>query len=337
MTPNYVQYAFLGGLRQDYFITHDGRSHQGILGGNAVFAAVGARIWSDSVGIISRVGVNFPSEWLHDLEQHGVATKGIIVLPEAMDTRTFYAYLSTEERVDTNPASHYLRINQPLPKDLVGYHSSTERQDDRRAFGPLALRPGDLPEEIKEARAVHLAPDAFLSHSSIPYHLRELDVPLITLDPGERYMEPGFRDELQVIVSGLDAFLPSEAEARAYFRPRAMNLWEMSEVFGAMGCRFVIIKCGARGQILWVQETGTRMRIPAYPANVRDVTGAGDSFCGGFLVGLDRTGDPVEAALYGSVSASLTIEGTGALYALQVLPELVAARLESLRPLVKRV
>jgi ribokinase len=68
-----------------------------------------------------------------------------------------------------------------------------------------------------------------------------------------------------------------------------------------------------------------------------DVYGAGDSYCGGFLVGLDQTGDIVEAALRGSVSASIVIEGTGAYYALDVLPELAEARLQSLRPAVKRV
>jgi ribokinase len=46
------------------------------------------------------------------------------------------------------------------------------------------------------------------------------------------------------------------------------------------------------------------------------VTGAGDSFCGGFMVGLATTGDPIRAALYGTVSASFAIEGYGALYAL---------------------
>jgi ribokinase len=70
---------------------------------------------------------------------------------------------------------------------------------------------------------------------------------------------------------------------------------------------------------------------------VRDVTGAGDSFCGGFVVGLSQTGDLVESALMGSVSASLTIEGSGALYALGAAPGLKEARLEYLRGGVKRI
>ena len=47
-----------------------------------------------------------------------------------------------------------------------------------------------------------------------------------------------------------------------------------------------------------------------------DVTGAGDSFCGGFLVGLARSGDCYYAARQGLVSSSLVIEGYGATYAL---------------------
>jgi ribokinase len=70
---------------------------------------------------------------------------------------------------------------------------------------------------------------------------------------------------------------------------------------------------------------------------VRDVTGAGDAYCGGFMVGLSETGDPVEAALRGAISASITVEGIGATYALGTTPGLAEARLRSLRDSVRRV
>ena len=206
------------GLREDYCITPEGRAYLGVIGGNAVFAAVGARLWTDSIGLVSRVGSNYPSGWITKLEDHGFNTDGIKVLPDPQDTRTFYAYLSTEERVDTNPAAHFLRINKPLPKELIEYKSSTEYQDDRKAFGPLAIRPDDLPTWIAGVRGVHLAPSDFLTHTTLPYRLAELGVPIISLDPSERYMEPDFRHDLPLILSGITAFLPSEADARAFFR-----------------------------------------------------------------------------------------------------------------------
>jgi sugar/nucleoside kinase (ribokinase family) len=337
MVPSPYRYAFLGGLREDYFITHDNRVYLGVLGGNAVYAASGARLWTDSIGIVSRVGCNFPAKWLDQLTSAGFNTDGIHVLPDPQDTRTFYAYLSPEERVDTNPAAHFLRIKHPLPKELVDYRSSTEDQDNRATFGSLALRPTDLPKAISDVSAAHIAPADYLTHTTLPLRLREHGVKLVTLDPSERYMDPTFRDELQVVISGLDAFLPSEAEARSYYHPTKMHVWEMAEAFSSMGCHYVIIKCGAGGQRVWDGIAKRRWHVPSYPAQVKDVTGAGDAFCGGFLIGLDQTGDVVEAALRGSISASITVEGSGALYALDTLPELVEARLEALRPLAKQV
>ena len=80
-----------------------------------------------------------------------------------------------------------------------------------------------------------------------------------------------------------------------------------------------------------------RWEIPAYPARVADPTGAGDAFCGGFLAGYSRNYDPLEGVLYGNVSASLKLEGSGAFYPLDVLPGLAIARLNALKDMVREV
>ena len=56
-----------------------------------------------------------------------------------------------------------------------------------------------------------------------------------------------------------------------------------------------------------------------------------------FLAGYRQTYDPVQAALYGNISASLVVEGVGPFYALDTLPGLPEARLEALRQSVRRV
>ena len=337
MKKPHSKFAFLGGMREDYCITHEDIVICDVLGGNAVYSAVGARIWVSPVSLVSRIGINFPREWIKDLQEAGIITGGVKILDDIQNTCTFFAYLSPDDRVDTNPPSHFHRVNHPLPKALIDYQSSTDGQESRNKFGPLAIRPSDLPQTISNTIAVHLAPADYLSHATIPQTLRDSGVQIITLDPSIRYMDPTFRRDLPTIVHGLDAFIPSVQEARAYFTAQKMDVWEMAEVFGGMGARFVIIKRGPGGQCLWDKNAKQRWQIPAYPAQVRDATGAGDSFCGGFIVGLSQTGDPVEAALRGSVSASLTIEGSGALFALGAAPGLKEARLEYLRGGVKRI
>lgn len=331
------EYVFIGGLREDYCITHDGGVHLGILGGNAVYSAVGARIWSSAAGIVGRVGKTFPGEWLDELQHAGINVKGVTVLPEPHSNLTFYAYLTEEDRVDTNPASHFLRAGHPLPKQLLDYQSSTEGQDMRQGFAPLAVRPSDIDFPQGQYRGAHLAPADYMTHVTVPQHLRDLGVDLITLDPSERYMQPAINQDLPGILREIDAFLPSEAEARSVFKPDELEPGEMLEAFGAMGCRYVVIKRGIKGQLVWDEATKQCFSIPAYPSRVRDVTGAGDAFCGGFLVGLSETGDVIEASLRGNISASMTIEGTGATFALDALPGIAQARLDALRPSVKKL
>jgi len=325
------KYLFLGGIREDYCITHTNRAISGALGGNAIYSAVGGRIWSDSVGILGRIGSNFDRAKLERIEQAGVDTSNVCALSESLSTITFYAYISPEERVDVNPALHYRRINNPIPKELLAYRSSTEGQGNRESFTPLAIRPTDIPQSLNGIQGVHLAPADYLSHVTVPPRFQGDAIHWITLDPSIRYMTPDFKRDLPTLLTGIDVFLPSELEAREYFYQGIMDTWEMAEAFSEMGPRFVVIKQGQRGQALWDRDSNRRWLIPAYPSKIRDVTGAGDAFCGGFLVGINETQDPVEASLRGSVSSSLVVEGSGALYALGAAPGLKQARLSALR------
>jgi hypothetical protein len=53
------------------------------------------------------------------------------------------------------------------------------------------------------------------------------------------------------------------------------------------------------------------------------------------MVGLQETGDSIEAALLGTISASFVIEDFGALHAMEVSTEVAQERLAYLRPRVQ--
>lgn len=337
MPHAHLEFVTVGGLREDYFITSANEAHLREIGGNALYAAVGARLWAEQVGLCARVGENYPKDWLDKIETQGIDTVGVKVVPGHQDTRTFYAYLSPDERVDIDPAAHFARIGQPLPAELANYLTSTEGQADRNGFPPLAVRPSEIPAHYYNATGFHLSPAEFLVHHTLPVQLRGRNVRHITCDPSVRYMTPEFAEEVKGLVKGLSAFLPSEMEVRAFFGNGVKDLWEAAEAFGAMGTKCVVIKLGARGQYVYDVEAKRKWHVPAYTVRMRDVTGAGDAYCGGFLVGLARTHDPLEAALYGSISASLVIEGPGAFYALASSPALAEARRQSLRAAVRTI
>jgi sugar/nucleoside kinase (ribokinase family) len=298
--------------------------------------------WQDSsrlgqVGLLARVGEDYPQEWLDDFARRGFDVRGVRILPEAIDLRSFYAYTDRQTRLSDDPLAHFARLGLPFPKALLGYRPPAPGQDSRTRLGPTSLRQSDIPPDYLDAGAAHLCPLDFLTHTLLPAILRQSGFTTLTMDPSPGSMNPIFWNDVPALVNGLTAFLPAEAEIRALFHGRSADLWEMAEALAVYDCELVVIKRGESGQLLYDSSTRSRWEIPAYPARLVDPTGAGDAFCGGFVAGYRRAYDPLEAALSGNISASLAVEGHGPFYAMDALPGLARARLEALREAVRKI
>ena len=370
MDPTFV---IAGQLHRDYLLPSQGRPLIDVPGGNLLYAAAGLGVWprtgtgtaspraktwttppragtgtassrtgtgttpESSLGLLARVGEDYPREWLRSFEKRGWDTRGIHILPEALDLRYFQATLPDQTVQRSNPVPHFARLGLTFPKSLLGYQWPAEPDGNRKTPHPASPRPTDIPPDYLYTRAIHLCPLDYLTGNRLTSTFREASVTTLTLDPSAAYMAAGTFEEVRILLHGLTAFLPSEEELRALFWGLTDDLWQMAEALGDCGCEFIIVKRGARGQMLYDAVSKKRWEIPAYPSRLVDVTGAGDSFCGGFLAGYQQTYDPVRGVLYGSVSASLTIEGSGAFHALEALPGLAQARLDSLAGIVRQI
>jgi sugar/nucleoside kinase (ribokinase family) len=333
----YPTFVIAGRLRRDYLLPPVGRPLLDVPGGDLLYAAAGAAVWEPNVGLLARIGEDYPHEWLRAFEQRGLDTRGICILPERLDLCYFLAYLDPQTPQQTNPVAHFARLGLPYPKALLGYQPPAEAQDDRRNVAPASPRPADIPKDYLDAGAVHLCPMEYATHNRLIPAFRQERGAALTLDPGAAVMTPAAWPDLCRLLHGLTAFLPSEEELRALFWGQRADLWEMAEEVARQGCELVVVKRGGLGQLLYEGAARRRWEIPAYPTARRDPTGAGSSFCGGFLAGYKQTYDPLRAVLYGNVSASLTIEGSGAFHALEALPGLAQARLASLAGIVRAV
>jgi sugar/nucleoside kinase (ribokinase family) len=339
MAASSIRCVIAGQLKRDFALVPNGKVLLDVPGGNIGYAAAGYAVWSpaDQLGLIARIGEDFPREWIQEIKRRGYDIQGINILPEAIDLRSFYVYTDMYTRVNEDPAVHFTRLQQPFPKALLNYTRPGTSYDSRTHLTATSLRQSDVPADYLEANSAHLCPIDYLTHMLLPAVLRQGGFTTVTLDPSVGTMTPTFWDDIPALVTGLTAFLPNEDEIRTLFHGRSTDLWQMMEAIGEYGCEFVVVKRGERGQYLYDRATRTRWEIPAYPARVADPTGAGDAFCGGFLAGYKQTFEPVQAALYGSVSASLAIEGSGFFYALDALPGLAQGRLEALKTGIRKV
>lgn len=327
------EFLVFGQLTREYLLPPTGNPRLDVAGGSLLYAASGLRVWESSIGLVARVGNDYPREWLNKCMAYGFDTSGIKILPSNLDVREFISYTESFEISRINPVTQFARREMTFPKSLLGYQPPDERKVDEA--GTLIVT--DIPDSYLTARGALICPMDLVPQTQLIAGMKRGEVHTFVLEPAAASMTPTARRELPALLNGVTAFLTSQEELKNLFWGETHDLWKMAEWVSMYGCEYVVIKCGARGQLLYDAKTKRKWEIPAYPARLADPIGAGDAFNGGFLAGYCKHYDPVEGVLYGNISASLKLEGSGALYPLDVLPGLAEARLHVLRDMVREV
>lgn len=327
------QFLVFGNLTREYLLPAVGQPRLDVAGGDLLYAAAGLRVWESNVGLVGRVGDDYPRAWLNECKRRGFDTSGIKILPQALDVREFVSYTESFELSELNPITHFARRGMTFPKALLGYQPLEERATEEA--GRLVIT--DIPEDYLSARAALICPMDLTTQNQLIAGLKRGNTHTFLLDPLRATMTPKAKRELPALLNGVTALLLSQEELRNLFWGETHDLWEMAEAVSMYGCEYVVIKCGAQGQLLYISSNKRRVEIPAYPARIADPTGAGYAFDGGFLAGYCKNYDPLEGVFYGSVSSSLKLEGSGAFYLLDVLPGLADARLNAVKGLAREV
>lgn len=327
------QFLIFGHLTREYLLPASGPPRLDVPGGSLLYAAAGLRIWESDIGLVGRVGDDYPRAWLNECKARGLDTAGIQILPQPLDVREFIAFTETREASRINPITHFSRHGLTFPKSLLGYQPPEDRSSDEAR----RLLVTDIPDDYLSARAALICPMGLSIQNQLIAGLKRGNTHTFVIDPSAEDMKVSAKRKLPAFLNGVTALLLSQEKLRNLFWGETHDLWEMAESVSLYGVEYVVIKCGAQGQLLFVADTKRKIQIPAYPARIADQTGAGDAFNGGFLAGYCKNYDPLEGVLHGSVSASLKLEGAGAFYPLDVMPGLAEARLNAVRGLVRDV
>jgi sugar/nucleoside kinase (ribokinase family) len=199
----------------------------------------------------------------------------------------------------------------------------------------LAEAPPAVPNEFKDSRYVFLANTA----PALQFELLEQVEPgaFVAADTMNCWIE-GRLDDLKTLLRRIDCLIINDDEARTLAAER--NLPVAGEKILGMGPRTVIIKKGEAGSIMFGGD-GRVFILPAFPASqVKDPTGAGDSFAGGLMGYLAQQGkrdfESLKTAIaYGTVTASFTIADFSLQGLAAVTKNDIDGRLETLRKLTQ--
>lgn len=191
------------------------------------------------------------------------------------------------------------------------YHDTmNEALTDNVELNVLAEAPPTVPAEYKDSKYVFLANTAPALQMQL---LEQIDAPAFVAADTMNCWIQGHTAQLKELLKKIDCLIINSDEARAM--TSTANLIKAGEAILTMGPKVVVIKKGDSGSIMCSAD-GDRFILPAFPASeVKDPTGAGDSFAGGlmgYLASQHGGGKPdfdtlKTAIAYGTVVASFTI------------------------------
>ena len=248
-----------------------------VLGGSATFFSTAASYFT-SVDLIAVVGEDFPPEHLAFLKSRGVDVTGLERRPGA----TFRW---------KGEYTHQLNEAHTLDTKLNVFETFRPRIPDAYR-SPDLLFLGNIDPELQLD---------VLQKLSRP--------PLVACDTMNFWIN-GKRDALWRVLEQVDILIINDGEARALGEDS--NLVKVAKKVLARGPKHLIIKRGEYGVLMFNEKQV--FGAPAFPLeDVRDPTGAGDTFAGGFLGYLTATGNRSleafkQAIIFGSVMASFTVE-----------------------------
>ncbi len=273
-----VKAVILGSIALDSLETPFGKA-ENALGGSATYASTAASLFTD-VGIIGIVGRDFPEEHVKFLESRGIDLKGM----EKAEGKTLYW-----------KGKYGFDINAPETLDIQ--------------LNVLADFKPKVPDEYKDADFLFLGNLDPSIQKSVLEQMNKRPK-LVVSDTMNFYIEKD-REAVLEMVKLSDIALMNDGEARQLFK--TTNLIKAAREILKLDSGLAIIKKGEHGAVFLTENEF--FSAPGYPLeNVRDPTGAGDSFAGTLTGYLAKTGDLSpenirRALIYASSVASFNAEG----------------------------
>jgi sugar/nucleoside kinase (ribokinase family) len=255
-----------------------------IVGGAATYASLAASYFARKIAIVSVVGDDFPKPFIKELNGHGINTDGLQI--KAGQNSFFWSGryhndMNTRDTLDT-------QLNVLADFDPVVPENS--KNADFLMLGNLMpqLQKKVLDQMTKRPK-------------------------LVVMDTMNFWMDTQW-DALMEVIPNVDVLSINDEEARQM--AKEYSLRKAANKILQTGIKFLIIKKGEHGALLF-NKAGDVFFAPALPLEeVFDPTGAGDTFAGGFIGYLARTGDisfdnMKRAIIHGSAMASFTVEKFG--------------------------
>ncbi len=275
-TPDYLA---IGSIIIDDIVYPDGRTSMGVLGGGGSHAAYGIAFTGEKPALVGMVGEDLPADIRARLEAD-FDTAGLVW--------THHPQMRGWQIFEWSGLRNEIFRVEVIEPFMYGPAADSPHVPFERVRGFTLLR---APEHVAGWRARF--PDSVLLWEPVRVFMLSAD--------HEAFLKG---------ISQADIVSPNLHEAQTMY-----GLEDELDIMRQMladGVNAAAIRMGELGSLVARNGDAAAHYIPAVEvADVVDQTGAGNTYCGGFLVGYCRERDVAAAGCYGAAAASFTLEEVG--------------------------
>lgn len=272
----------IGSVAFDAIETPFGKTDK-IVGGAASYIALSSSFFYHNINLVAVVGDDFPNDFIAKLNHRGVDTEGLQI---KLGEKSFF--WSGKYHNDMNSRDTLI-----TDLNVLG------------TFDPI------IPENYQDCKFLMLG-NLLPSVQSLVIERLNNKPAFIAMDTMNFWMDVAM-DDLRKTLTMVDLLIINDEEARQL--SGEYSLLKASRIIRNMGPKYLIIKKGEHGALLFHEKE--IFYCPALPLEeVFDPTGAGDTFAGGFMGYLAKSGEisfnnMKKAVVYGSAMASFCVEKFG--------------------------
>lgn len=262
----------------------DGTVVHNILGGGGPQGAFGARLWSDSVGILTRSGTDIDLDPQETLKGIDVDLEGWVQYADlpTMQSGMFYdenEYMTPEKMADLEQ----------------------EKEIRLENFKKMLARDISLPVSYSKPKVIHLITEYPHEHMAEVARQLKRNGSILSLEPLIDFRNWSNRDEMIEFSKEADIVTPDWPSASKI--ANSDDPLEVMKYWSSLGPSLIAVRHGKHGSYTWDTKQDQFWHIPPVPVKAVDPTGAGNSYGGGLAVGWHQTNDARHSGCYGSVSA----------------------------------
>jgi len=279
-----LDYVIYGKIIIDTIGLLDGSVVHGILGGGGPQGAFGARLWSDSVGILTRTGTDIDPDPVQVLQDIKVDLNGWVKYSD----------------IPTMRGGMFYDENEIMTAQKLALRE--QDQETRRAnFVKILSRNIELPPAYAKPKLIHLITE--YPHENMSDIAREMRTngTILSLEPLIDFRNWSNKDEMTAFLNEVDIATPDWPSASGI--AGSDDPLEVMRYWSKLGPSLIAVRNGRFGSYAWDREHDQFWHIPVVPVDPVDPTGAGNSYGGGLAVGWHLTKDARLAGCYGAVSA----------------------------------